>query len=280
MKTPFISLFHGCVLLLTLNAQGEVNGTTLPPVADPVLSPAGIYTGRLSEYKTLLVMQLSESDGQVVGTYQYVRHGKPLSLKGTWDSASGKGHMIERFNSEQTGEFSFSLLEDKLVGLWKSADQEGREYEFTFNKVGFDPDADPDPNGMTGLYTRSQSNWVWVNDENGEPYKKKFLIQNWVRFEPVTKNRVAFFYQVWGSNGHQGQADGIATWNEKGGASWVQEDGYIPKNGPCRLTFEFKDDQVVVTPVSDCDHLGGARVGLPGGSYRREKDDPVQKLEE
>ena len=229
----------------------------------------GVYVGRLGIYRQFVVVTLGEERGAVHGTYFYARHGRDLDLSGVWDAETGEGHLTESWAGETTGQFRFTLTDVGLKGRWTAPDGSGGS-DFLLQRFSA-REAEPDPlvYARGGFYAYPHQSWFWGRDEEGETVQETFDTRSWVRIRPLSNRAFAFYLFVVGANGHQGGVDGVALWTDAETAWHFQDDQYIPASGPCKLRFAFEHEQVTVVPVQDCDHFGGARIGIPGGTYTR-----------
>lgn len=255
--------------------------TDNPPPAEVIVEETheltdGFYTGELGIYDAWVGLDLHVTGGKITGTYIYAKYGEPLLLEGQWDPETDRWVMTETWEGKVTGHFSFEYQDDQLRGFWKSSSEADKVEEFVFVRVEDHPEVENQiQNSISEIYSWEHESWVYANNEQGEIYEKKFTTKSWIRVTSVGQDHLLFFYRVWSSNGHRGTAEGMATRVADGFAAYEQSFGYIPDTGPCRLTFEFTGDQVEVTVINDCGHMGGARIGLPGGTYTRETDAPA-----
>lgn len=208
------------------------------------------YAGKVGQYYDEVVMQLAYDEGEVIGGYWYLKHGKKLTLNGTVAPKTGEITMEESYNGKTTGKFVLQKKGDMLTGSWyapNSKEPQEVELELVIK------DKEEELELSFEKYQFKHTIWILGFDDEDE---EEEAIDEFMGVR-IGDEQLLFSYEVTGSNAHMGFISGLARFTSKNKAVFKGEDD-------CELTIEFTDANTVSIQEDNCSYYRGMRAYFDG----------------
>lgn len=217
------------------------------------------YEGRIGNYQQQIVMELGISGNQVSGRYFYARHQKFLDLNGVIDTISDTLRLAETHLGNITGYLTFKKDSLGLHGYWQTTLNDAHQF---FEAQPISINLGKRDQMAVGFVKYSHPKEVEMYNGMDKKTNRENTIDE-LALSKIDKKHFAFYYHVFGPNGHTGVLDGIATVIDKDYAIYQHED--------CLLSFKIYTDSIVVEEEEDCSLHRGVRASFNNSL----KKDPI-----
>jgi hypothetical protein len=200
------------------------------------------FVGKIND-KYEIVMSLTKTGNDIIGTYKYKSQNSSLKLKGTVDNSGNLN--INEFNDKGSisGVFKGKIDASNIVGTWEKPDG-SKSFNFTVYEDKTVASTADDNTKWTGTY----------EDKFGAILKVT---------GPADDGAVKFKFEIINEK-CQSEYDGTAYLTKAGVANFDGENG-----SKCHLNFTFNDNEITVEET-DCFGELGAACSF-GSTYKKKK---------